>query len=279
ERSRDLPSILQEARQLVADGYREVTLLGQNVDSYYWLDDATGVTITFARLLEEVALISPLLRVRFSTSHPKDITEEVLQTIKQYPNICRYIHLPVQSGSNRILQLMNRTYTREWYLAKVSRIREVLPECGISTDIIAGFCTETEEDHQQTLDLMEQCDYDLAYMYFYSERPGTLAERRYEDDVPEPVKKRRLQEIIDLHRGQSLRSMQKDVNKTWEVLIEGNSKKSDAHWQGRTTHNKMVVFPKNGISGKGDYVQVLITDCTAGTLMGEQISEPVLNQA
>jgi tRNA-2-methylthio-N6-dimethylallyladenosine synthase len=279
ERSRDLPSILQEARQLVADGYREVTLLGQNVDSYYWLDDATGVTITFARLLEEVALISPLLRVRFSTSHPKDITEEVLQTIKQYPNICRYIHLPVQSGSNRILQLMNRTYTREWYLAKVSRIREVLPECGISTDIIAGFCTETEEDHQQTLDLMDQCDYDLAYMYFYSERPGTLAERRYEDDVPEPVKKRRLQEIIDLHRGQSLRSMQKDVNKTWEVLIEGNSKKSDAHWQGRTTHNKMVVFPKNGISAKGDYVQVLITDCTAGTLMGEQISEPVLNQA
>jgi tRNA-2-methylthio-N6-dimethylallyladenosine synthase len=278
ERSRDLPSILQEARQLVADGYREVTLLGQNVDSYYWVDDATGVTITFARLLEEVALISPLLRVRFSTSHPKDIKEEVLQTIKQYPNICRYIHLPVQSGSNRILQLMNRTYTREWYLAKVSRIREVLPECGISTDIIAGFCTETEEDHQQTLDLMDQCDYDLAYMYFYSERPGTLAERRYEDDVPEPVKKRRLQEIIDLHRGQSLRSMQKDVNKTWEVLIEGNSKKSDAHWQGRTTHNKMVVFPKNGISAKGDYVQVLITDCTAGTLMGEQISEPVLNQ-
>jgi tRNA-2-methylthio-N6-dimethylallyladenosine synthase len=173
---------------------------------------------------------------------------------------------------------MNRTYTREWYRAKVSRIREVLPECGISTDIIAGFCTETEEDHQQTLDLMDQCDYDLAYMYFYSERPGTLAERRYEDDVPEPVKKRRLQEIIDLHRGQSLRSMQKDVNKTWEVLIEGNSKKSDAHWQGRTTHNKMVVFPKNGISAKGDYVQVLITDCTAGTLMGEQISEPVLNQ-
>lgn len=278
ERSRDLPSILQEARQLIADGYREVTLLGQNVDSYYWVDESTGVTITFARLLEEVALISPLLRVRFSTSHPKDITEDVLQTIKRYPNICRYIHLPVQSGSNRILQLMNRTYTREWYLAKVSRIREVLPECGISTDIIAGFCTETEEDHLQTLDLMQQCDYDLAYMYFYSERPGTLAERRYEDDVPETVKKRRLQEIIDLHRGQSLRSMQKDVNKTWEVLIEGNSKKSDAHWQGRTTHNKMVVFPKNGISGKGDYVEVLITHCTAGTLMGEQISQTVLNQ-
>jgi tRNA-2-methylthio-N6-dimethylallyladenosine synthase len=278
ERSRDLPSILHEARQLVKEGYREVTLLGQNVDSYYWVNETTGENITFARLLEEVALISPLLRVRFSTSHPKDITEEVLQTIRRYSNICRYIHLPVQSGSNRILQLMNRTYTREWYLAKVARIREVLPDCGLSTDIIAGFCSETEEDHQQTLDLMQQCDYDLAYMYFYSERPGTLAERRYEDDVPEPVKKRRLQEIIDLHRGQSLRNMQKEMNTTREVLIEGNSKKSDAHWQGRTTHNKMVVFPKNGVSQKGDYVKVQIIDCTAGTLIGQQIHVPELNQ-
>jgi tRNA-2-methylthio-N6-dimethylallyladenosine synthase len=173
---------------------------------------------------------------------------------------------------------MNRTYTREWYLAKVARIREVLPDCGLSTDIIAGFCSETEEDHQQTLDLMQQCDYDLAYMYFYSERPGTLAERRYEDDVPEPIKKRRLQEIIDLHRGQSLRNMQKEMNTTREVLIEGNSKKSDAHWQGRTTHNKMVVFPKNGVSQKGDYVKVQIIDCTAGTLIGQQIHVPELNQ-
>jgi tRNA-2-methylthio-N6-dimethylallyladenosine synthase len=278
ERSRDLPSILHEARQLVKEGYREVTLLGQNVDSYYWVNETTGENVTFARLLEEVALISPLLRVRFSTSHPKDITEEVLQTIRRYSNICRYIHLPVQSGSNRILQLMNRTYTREWYLAKVARIREVLPDCGLSTDIIAGFCSETEEDHQQTLDLMQQCDYDLAYMYFYSERPGTLAERRYEDDVPEPIKKRRLQEIIDLHRGQSLRNMQKEMNTTREVLIEGNSKKSDAHWQGRTTHNKMVVFPKNGVSQKGDYVKVQIIDCTAGTLIGQQIHVPELNQ-
>jgi tRNA-2-methylthio-N6-dimethylallyladenosine synthase len=271
ERSRDLPSILQEARQLIREGYRDVTLLGQNVDSYYWVDESSGEIITFARLLEEVALLSPLLRVRFSTSHPKDITDEVLLTIQKYPNICRYIHLPVQSGSNRILQLMNRTYTREWYLAKVARIREILPGCAISTDVIAGFCTETEEDHQLTLDLMQQCDYDLAYMYFYSERPGTLAERRYEDDVPEPIKKRRLQEIIDLHRGQSLRNMQKELHAIREVLIEGDSKKSDAYWQGRTTHNKMVVFPKNGQAAKGEYVNVLIKNCTAGTLMGEQV--------
>jgi tRNA-2-methylthio-N6-dimethylallyladenosine synthase len=271
ERSRDLPSILQEARQLIREGYRDVTLLGQNVDSYYWVDDSSGEIITFARLLEEVALLSPLLRVRFSTSHPKDITDEVLLTIQKYPNICRYIHLPVQSGSNRILQLMNRTYTREWYLSKVARIREILPGCSISTDVIAGFCTETEEDHQLTLDLMQQCDYDLAYMYFYSERPGTLAERRYEDDVPEPIKKRRLQEIIDLHRGQSLRNMQKELNAIREVLIEGDSKKSDAYWQGRTTHNKMVVFPKNAQAAKGEYVNVLIKNCTAGTLMGEQV--------
>ncbi|NDA61076.1 MAG: tRNA (N6-isopentenyl adenosine(37)-C2)-methylthiotransferase MiaB [Chitinophagia bacterium] len=273
ERSRDLPSILTEARYLVAEGYKEVTLLGQNVDSYHWVNGISGTPVTFAQLLEEVASISPLLRVRFSTSHPKDITEEVLQTMKRFPNICKYIHLPVQSGSNRILQLMNRTYTREWYLAKVARIREVLPECGISTDVIAGFCSETEEDHQQTIDLMEQCSYDLAYMYFYSERPGTLAERRYQDDIPETVKKRRLQEIIDLHRIQSLQSMQKELHATWEVLIEGNSKKNDDYWQGRTTHNKMVVFPKMNGTQKGDYVNVYIQDCTAGTLKGVQIGE------
>ncbi|MEI8111628.1 MAG: tRNA (N6-isopentenyl adenosine(37)-C2)-methylthiotransferase MiaB [Chitinophagia bacterium] len=273
ERSRDLPSILSEARYLVAEGYKEVTLLGQNVDSYHWVNGISGTPVTFAQLLEEVASISPLLRVRFSTSHPKDITEEVLQTMKRFPNICKYIHLPVQSGSNRILQLMNRTYTREWYLAKVARIREVLPECGISTDVIAGFCSETEEDHQQTLDLMEKCSYDLAYMYFYSERPGTLAERRYTDDIPETVKKRRLQEIIDLHRIQSLQSMQKELHATWEVLIEGNSKKNDDYWQGRTTHNKMVVFPKMNGTQKGDYVNVYIQDCTAGTLKGVQIGE------
>ena len=273
ERSRDVHSILSEARHLVEAGYKEVTLLGQNVDSYHWVDGISGTPVTFAQLLAEVASISPLLRVRFSTSHPKDITEEVLQTMKRFHNICKYIHLPVQSGSNRILQLMNRTYTREWYLAKVARIREVMPDCGISTDVIAGFCTETEEDHQQTLDLMDQSAYDLAYMYFYSERPGTLAERRYQDDVPETIKKRRLQEIIDLHRIQSLQSMQKELHTTKEVLIEGNSKKSDAHWQGRTTHNKMVVFPKSEGTQKGDYVHVYIQDCTAGTLKGVQVGE------
>ena len=184
--------------------------------------------VTFAMLLEKVAQISPLLRVRFSTSHPKDITDEVLFTIAKYENICNYIHLPVQSGSTRILQLMNRTYTREWYIAKVNRIREILPDCGLSTDIITGFCTETEEDHQESLSLMEYCKYDLAYMYFYSERPGTLAARRYEDDIPEDVKKRRLQEIVDLHRMHSLESMQRDVGKTFKVLIEGDIKKSEA---------------------------------------------------
>ncbi len=270
ERSRDAHSILQEVEQLFATGYREVTLLGQNVDSYYWIDEQKDETITFAKLLEKVALVSPLLRVRFSTSHPKDITDEVLYTIAKYENICNYIHLPVQSGSSRILQLMNRTYTREWYIAKVNRIREILPDAGLSTDMITGFCTETEEDHRESYTLMEYCKYDLAYMYFYSERPGTLAERRYEDDIPEEVKKRRLQEIIALHRIHSLESMQRDVNKTFKVLIEANSKKSDAHWHGRTDHNKVVIFPKEqyGLQ-RGDYVMVKINSCTAGTLLGE----------
>jgi len=229
--------------------------------------------VNFAQLLEKVALIDPLLRVRFSTSHPKDITDEVLFTMAKYENVCNYIHLPVQSGSTRMLQLMNRTYTREWYIAKVDRIKEILPDCGLSTDIIAGFCTETEEDHQESLSLMEYCRYDLAYMYFYSERPGTLAARRYKDDVPEATKKRRLQEIIDLHRGHSLASMQRDVGKTFRVLIEGDSKKSDRHWAGRNDQNKMLVFPKNmdGIR-RGDYVYVKVEECTAGTLIGSIVS-------
>ncbi|HJU46102.1 MAG TPA: tRNA (N6-isopentenyl adenosine(37)-C2)-methylthiotransferase MiaB, partial [Chitinophagaceae bacterium] len=214
ERSRDVHSIIKECGDLFNTGYREVTLLGQNVDSYYWVDEQKEEIITFAKLLERVALVSPLLRVRFSTSHPKDITDEVLFTIAKYDNICNYIHLPVQSGSTRVLQLMNRTYTREWYIARVNRIKEILPDCGLSTDMITGFCTETEEDHRESLSLMEYCQYDLAYMYFYSERPGTLAARRYKDDVPEGVKKRRLQEIIDLHRRHSLESMQRDVGKT-----------------------------------------------------------------
>lgn len=270
ERSRDAHSIIAEVEQLFQTGYREVTLLGQNVDSYYWIDEQNDETITFAKLLEKVALVSPLLRVRFSTSHPKDITDEVLFTIAKYDNICNYIHLPVQSGSNRVLQLMNRTYTREWYIAKVNRIREILPGCGLSTDMITGFCTETEEDHQESYELMKYCRYDLAYMYYYSERPGTLAERRYEDDIPEETKKRRLQEIIALHRIHSLESMQRDVNKTFKVLIEADSKKSDSDWHGRTDHNKVVIFPKEQYAlQKGDYVDVFVHSCTAGTLLGK----------
>ena len=270
ERSRDAHSIVAEVEQLFHTGYREVTLLGQNVDSYYWIDESNDETVTFAKLLEKVALVSPLLRVRFSTSHPKDITDDVLYTIARYENICNYIHLPVQSGSNRILQLMNRTYTKEWYIAKVNRIRELLPDCGISTDMITGFCTETEEEHRESYSLMEYCKYDLAYMYFYSERPGTLAEKRYEDNVPEEVKKKRLQEIIALHRLHSLESMQRDVNKTFKVLIEADSKKSDQDWHGRTDHNKVVIFPKENYDlKKGDYVNVFVHSCTAGTLLGK----------
>ena len=271
ERSRDANSILAEVQDLVDRNYKEVTLLGQNVDSYYWTNEENNQTITFAMLLEMVALVSPNLRVRFSTSHPKDITDEVLFTIAKYENICNYIHLPVQSGSTRVLQLMNRTYTREWYISRINRIKEILPTAAISTDIITGFCTETEEDHRDTYTLMEYCKYDLAYMYFYSERPGTLAERRYTDDIPEDVKKRRLQEIIDLHRIHSLESMQRDVNKTFKVLIEGNSKKSDAHWHSRTDHNKVVIFPKDGNLQKGDYAMVHVYECTAGTLLGNLV--------
>ncbi len=274
ERSRDAISIIAEVKELFNNGYREVTLLGQNVDSYYWIDEEIDETVTFAKLLEKVALVSPLLRVRFSTSHPKDITDEVLFTIAKYENICNYIHLPVQSGSTRILQLMNRTYTREWYIGKVNRIREILPNCGLSTDIITGFCTETEEDHLASYSLMEYCQYDLAYMYFYSERPGTLAEKRFEDDIPEEVKKRRLQEIIALHRIHSLQSMQRDVNKTFKVLIEADSKKSENDWHGRTDQNKVVIFPKGKDRlKKGDYVQVKIHSCTAGTLLGGIVKE------
>jgi tRNA-2-methylthio-N6-dimethylallyladenosine synthase len=298
ERSRAAASIIKECEDLFNDGYREVTLLGQNVDSYYWMGESdqgrmtndngqpttnneqpltdnpqpttANQPVTFAKLLEMVAQISPLLRVRFSTSHPKDITDDVLFTIKKYDNICNYIHLPVQSGSSRILQLMNRTYSREWYLAKVDRIREILPDCGLSTDMITGFCTETEEDHQQSLSLFDYCKYDLAYLYYYSERPGTLAARRFEDDVDLETKKRRLQELVDLYRGHSLRTMQKEVGKTFRVLVEGPSKKTDEDLQGRTDQNKVVIFPKQHFK-KGDYVDVKITNCTAGTLLGEAI--------
>jgi tRNA-2-methylthio-N6-dimethylallyladenosine synthase len=279
ERSRDAASIIKECTDLFEQGYREVTLLGQNVDSYYQAPsispngggngkDISEKAVTFALLLEKVAQISPLLRVRFSTSHPKDITDDVLFTITKYENICNYIHLPVQSGSSRILQLMNRTYSREWYIAKVNRIKEIIPDCGLSTDMITGFCTETEEDHQESLSLMRYCQYDLAYMYFYSERPGTLAARRFKDDVPEDVKKRRLQEMIDLHRIQSLRSMQRDVGKIFKVLIEGTSKKNEHELHGRNDQNKVLVFPALSAK-KGDYVFVKVNSCTAGTLIGE----------
>lgn len=275
ERSRDANSILHEVSELVGKGFKEVTLLGQNVDSYYWIDEQKDETVTFASLLEKVALVSADLRVRFSTSHPKDITDEVLQTMARYENICKYIHLPVQSGSTRILQLMNRTYTREWYMSKVDRIRELLPECGISADIIAGFCTETEEDHQDTLSIMRYSGYDMSYMFFYSERPGTLAARRYKDDIPEDVKKRRLQEIVDLQGELSRQSNLNDLGKTFKVLVEGNSRKSDAAWMGRTSQNKVLVFPKIDPNEnlKGSYVMVKVTDCTKTTLLGERERE------
>ena len=272
ERSRDAESIVAECRNLFENGYKEVTLLGQNVDSYHFADEKKNEVVTFAKLMENVALISPELRVRFSTSHPKDITDEVLYTIKKYDNICNYIHLPVQSGSTRVLQLMNRTYTREWYLAKVNRIKEIIPDCGLSTDVITGFCTETEEDHQETLSLMDYCKFDLAYMYFYSERPGTLAARRFKDDIPEETKKRRLQEVIDIHRGHSLLSMQNDVGKIFKVLIEGTSKKNENELYGRTDQNKVVVFPKKNYK-KGDYVHVKVNSCTTGTLIGQAITK------
>ncbi len=270
ERSRDAESIIQECNDLFKAGYKEVTLLGQNVDSYYFVDENRDEIVTFAKLLEKVAKISPLLRVRFSTSHPKDITDEVLHTIARYENICNYIHLPVQSGSSRILQLMNRTYTREWYMAKVERIREIIPDCGISSDVIAGFCTEEEEDHQDTLAIMEFSRYDFSYMFFYSERPGTLAQRRYKDDIPEEVKKRRLQEIVDLQNRLSLESNKKDIGKSFKVLIEGDSKKSDTEWKGRNSQNKVIVFPKDGVDlKKADYVEVHVTGCTQATLLGK----------
>ena len=272
ERSRDVHSIVREARELVAQGYREVTLLGQNVDSYKWKADGPEA-VNFAQLLEMVAQVSPKLRVRFSTSHPKDITDEVLYTMKKYDNICKYIHLPAQSGNSRMLELMNRTYDREWYLERVAAIRRILGEdCGLSTDMIAGFCSETEEEHQDTLSLMENVHYDYAYMFYYSERPGTLAARKYTDDIPVEVKKRRLTEIIDLQRDHSLARNKRMVGKVHRVLVEGPSKRSDDFLSGRNDQNKVVIFPKEHFQ-KGEYVDVLVHDCSVGTLFGKPISE------
>jgi len=229
--------------------------------------------VNFANLLEMVAQVSPLLRVRFSTSHPKDITNEVLHTMKKYDNICKYIHLPVQSGNSRVLELMNRTYDREWYLDRVRAIREILgEECGISSDMIAGFCTETEEEHKDTLSLMDIVKYDFSYMFFYSERPGTLAAKKYTDDIPLDVKKRRLNEIIEKQTALSLERNRMDVGKVQEILIEGTSKRSEDQLKGRNSANKVVIIPNDGRFKKGDYVQVRIMDCSAATLFGEVVS-------
>jgi tRNA-2-methylthio-N6-dimethylallyladenosine synthase len=268
ERSRDPESILNEVKDLWFKGYREVTLLGQNVDSFGWKSDE-HIT-NFPELLEKVALINPLLRVRFSTSHPKDISDELLKTISKYPNICRHIHLPAQSGSSRILKLMNREYTREWYMDRIMAIRLLIPGCAISTDIISGFCTETEKDHQETLSLMEWAGYDFAYMFRYSERPGTRAARKYKDDIPEEIKTRRLNEIISLQNKLSARSKKQDVGRIFEVLIEDFSKRSQDNLSGRTSQNKVAVFPGNGHQ-KGDYVNVLVEKCTSATLIGKII--------
>ncbi len=284
ERSRDPYSIKQEAEELFEKGYREVTLLGQNVDSYKWSpqennkarlnkkEDAVEQIVNFSNLLEWIAKIDPKLRVRFSTSHPKDITDDVLYTIKKYDNICKYIHLPAQSGNSRVLKLMNRTYDREWYLERVQKIREILGEdCGISSDMIAGFCSETEEEHRDTLSLMEIVKYDFSYMFYYSERPGTLAAKKYKDDINLEVKKRRLQEIIAKQNQISLARNQRDIGKVQEILIEGTSKRSLEEWKGRNSANKVVIVPK-GDYKKGDYLKVKIVDCSSATLFGEIVA-------
>ena len=281
ERSRNPYSILKEAQQLIEQGYKEITLLGQNVDSYYWNGDGakkellksthSDTAISFAKLLQMIAEIHPLLRIRFSTSHPKDMSDEVLRIMAQYPNICKYIHLPVQSGSNEVLKRMNRGYTVEWYLRRIEAIRHYMPDCAISTDIIAGFCGETDQDHQATLALMEKVQFDFAYMFMYSERPKTLAERKYKDDVPEKIKKQRLNEIIQLQQKHSALKIQQQVGKIHEVLIEGTSRKSEDMWMGRNSQNVPVVFPKKHHQ-KGDYVKVRTTHCTPTTLIGETIT-------
>jgi tRNA-2-methylthio-N6-dimethylallyladenosine synthase len=293
ERSRDAVSIVAECTDLFNQGYREVTLLGQNVDSYKWkkphpalsegeasevegqkslsLGEDLGEAVNFANLLEMVALINPDLRVRFSTSHPKDITDEVLHTINKYDNICNYIHLPVQSGNTRVLDIMNRTYTREWYIDRIDAIRRIIPECAISTDVITGFCTETEEEHQDTVSMMDYVKYDFAYMFMYSERPGTLAAKKYADDIPEDVKKTRLQEIVAKQQQYSLVRLQVQIGKVQKVLIEGFSKKSDQDYCGRSDQNAMVIFPIDERFKPGQYVNVMAERSTSATLMGRII--------
>lgn len=266
ERSRDPETIIKEAARLFEDGVREVTLLGQNVNSYQ-SEDGTG----FAQLLEQVAKVNPQLRVRFATSHPKDISDELIETIAKYPNICNSIHLPVQSGSNRILKMMNRKYTREWYLERINTIKRIIPDCALSTDIIAGFSSESEEEHQDTISLMREVGYDYAFMFKYSERPNTLAAKKYTDDIDEETKGRRLQEIIDLQQELSYQSNLKDIGKTFEVLVENVSKKSKEEMSGRNSQNKVIVFPGKNIK-PGEYVNVKVTSCTSATLRGEVIN-------
>ena len=275
ERSRDPETIYKECKELFDNGYKEVTLLGQNVDSYRWnmtskgeIKDAAKPTTNFAELMEMVAGISPDLRIRFSTSHPKDMTDEVLEIIAKHENICNYIHLPVQSGNTDVLARMNRSYTREWYLGRIDAIRRIIPDCAISTDIISGFCDETDEEHQDTISLMQEVKWDFAYMYKYSERPKTLAERRFEDNVPDKLKGERLTEIINLQQEHSLEANRRHVGKIQKVLIEGSSKRSEDFLAGRNDHNVKVVFPKGNLSA-GEYIMVKITDCTAATLLGE----------
>jgi tRNA-2-methylthio-N6-dimethylallyladenosine synthase len=266
ERSRDPESIMREAFDLYKNGYREITLIGQNVDSYNRKNESRE--ISFPELLKLVASINPELRIRFSTSHPKDMSDELLRTMVMYDNICRHIHLPAQSGSSRILKMMNREYTREWYMDRISSIRSIIPDCSISTDMIAGFCSETDEDHQQSLSLMEWAEFDFAYMFKYSERPGTKAARKYKDDVPEEIKSARLSEIIALQNKLSYRSKKSDIGKTHKVLIEGTSKRSSDNYYGRNSQNKVVVFQKNKAK-KGEYVNILVEKSTSATLIGK----------
>lgn len=270
ERSRDVESILREVRDLEARGYKEVTLLGQNVNSYLWKADADAQELNFAALLRTVARAVPGMRIRFSTSHPKDMSDETLHVIAEEPNVCRHIHLPVQSGSSRILELMNRKYTREWYLDRVAAIRRIVPDCGLSTDIFAGYCTETEEDHQMSLSLMRECGYDSAFMFKYSERPGTFASRHYADDVSEETKIRRLEELIALQNELSAESNRQCVGREYEILVEGVSKRSREQLFGRTDQNKVVVFDR-GNHRPGEYVRVRITDASSATLQGEEV--------
>ena len=271
ERSRNAFSIIAEATDLYEKGFREITLLGQNVDSYKWQNPENEEMVNFANLLELCSQVHPDLRIRFSTSHPKDITDEVLHTMAAHENICKYIHLPIQSGNSRVLKLMNRTYDREWYKERVESIYRIMPDCAISSDVITGFCTETEEEHQDTLSIVKWARYSMSYMFFYSERPGTLAAKKYEDDIPYDVKKRRLAEVVELQLQVSREHNLKDIGKTFKVLIEGDSKKSDLQFKGRNSQNKVIIFDKKAGYSVGDYINVKVLSVTSATLLGEVV--------